>query len=347
MSQTYTIPDTLANWPWKRKINQHYEEVKMESASWARSFHAFSPQAQDAFDRCDFKRLRTGCDLMNLFFVIDEHSDLSSVADAETQAQIIMNALMNPEKPRPHGEWVGGEVARQYWELAIKTATPKSQRRFVAAFDDYMNAVVQQAKDRTHSTIRDIDSYMEVRRKTIGAWPSFALLELDMDLPEDFMDHPVMHELHVLSISMICLGNVSDIAPLPSDIVSWNLEQSRGDDTHNIVRIVMNQLDTDINGAMAWVEMYHKELEVKFMDIFTKSQEWNKSMNKDISRYVEGLGNWVRANDQWSFESKRYFGDRGLEIMSKRTVSMMPKRNDVLNGTQLDIGPVIVDGSIL
>lgn len=129
--------------------------------------------------------------------------------------------------------------------------------------------------------------------------------------------------------------------------MSWNLEQSRGDDTHNIVRIVMNQLDTDINGAMAWVEMYHKELEVKFMDIFTKSQEWNKSMNKDISRYVEGLGNWVRANDQWSFESKRYFGDRGLEIMSKRTVSMMPKRNDVLNGTQLDIGPVIVDGSIL
>lgn len=57
--------------------------------------------------------MRTGCDLMNLFFVIDEHSDLSSVADAETQAQIIMNALMNPEKPRPHGEWVGGEVARQ------------------------------------------------------------------------------------------------------------------------------------------------------------------------------------------------------------------------------------------
>lgn len=82
-----------------------------------------------------------------------------------------------------------------------------------------MNAVVQQAKDRTHSTIRDIDSYMEVRRKTIGAWPSFALLELDMDLPEDFMDHPVMHELHVLSISMICLGNVSDIAPLPSVIL--------------------------------------------------------------------------------------------------------------------------------
>ena len=51
---------------------------------------------------------------MNLFLVFDEHSDVASVADVRTQANIIMDSLRNPEPPRQEGEWVGGEVARQY-----------------------------------------------------------------------------------------------------------------------------------------------------------------------------------------------------------------------------------------
>jgi hypothetical protein len=56
---------------------------------------------------------RIGCDLMNLFFVIDEYSDVASGDGAREQANIVMDALRNPYKPRPAGEWVGGEVARQ------------------------------------------------------------------------------------------------------------------------------------------------------------------------------------------------------------------------------------------
>ena len=51
---------------------------------------------------------------MNLFFVIDEHSDIVDGKIAGQQADIIMDALCNPSKMRPHREWVGGEVARQF-----------------------------------------------------------------------------------------------------------------------------------------------------------------------------------------------------------------------------------------
>ena len=57
--------------------------------------------------------LRIGCDLMNLFFVIDEHSDVTDMQGARRQTDVIMNALKNPYIPRPQGEWIGGEVARQ------------------------------------------------------------------------------------------------------------------------------------------------------------------------------------------------------------------------------------------
>ena len=54
MSNRYRIPDNLTDWKWPRHLNPHYPEVKAASAAWARSFGAFSPKAQYAYDRCDF-----------------------------------------------------------------------------------------------------------------------------------------------------------------------------------------------------------------------------------------------------------------------------------------------------
>jgi hypothetical protein len=57
MSNRYCIPNNLDNWKWPRHLNPHYPEVKAASAAWARSFGAFSPKAQDAYDRCDFSMI--------------------------------------------------------------------------------------------------------------------------------------------------------------------------------------------------------------------------------------------------------------------------------------------------
>jgi len=51
------LPDTLRHWPWPRTINPHYEICKEESEAWMESFHAFSPRAQKAFNRCNFSLL--------------------------------------------------------------------------------------------------------------------------------------------------------------------------------------------------------------------------------------------------------------------------------------------------
>jgi hypothetical protein len=58
--------------------------------------------------------MRSGCDLMHLFFMFDEYSDQSTPDEVWRQAEIQMDAFCYPDKPRPRGEWVGGEIARQY-----------------------------------------------------------------------------------------------------------------------------------------------------------------------------------------------------------------------------------------
>lgn len=59
------------------------------------------------------EHVRAACDFMNLVFVIDEYSDVSEPSEVQEQKDIIMDALRNPHKPRPKGEWIGGEAARQ------------------------------------------------------------------------------------------------------------------------------------------------------------------------------------------------------------------------------------------
>jgi Delta6-protoilludene synthase len=51
---------------------------------------------------------------MNLFFVFDEYSDIEDEHTVRELSDIVMDALRNPDKPRPRGESIVGEIARQY-----------------------------------------------------------------------------------------------------------------------------------------------------------------------------------------------------------------------------------------
>lgn len=50
---------------------------------------------------------------MNLAFLIDDYSDVSKPSELQKMKDVIMDALRNPHKPRPKGEWFGGDMVRQ------------------------------------------------------------------------------------------------------------------------------------------------------------------------------------------------------------------------------------------
>ncbi|KAH8585340.1 terpenoid synthase [Bisporella sp. PMI_857] len=332
--QSIYIPDTMAHWPWPRSINPNYEVCMAESNVWLKTFDVFTPKAQAAFSRCEFGLLaslgypklnkdgcRVACDLMNLFFVFDEKSDLSGEHETRYQADCIMDALRNPHKLRPEGEWIGGRVTQEFWQNAIKTASESCQRRFVASFQRYTDAVVQQSLDRTHSHIRDINSYFLLRRETIGTLPSFALIELHYNIPDHVMKHPTIEYLTELCTDMISIGN---------DLYSYNTEQARGDEGHNLVTVVMVELDIPLQEAYDWIGHLHDDLVRDFLAEYTNFPSFpdeSETVNREIREYADGLGNWVRTNERWSFEGGRYFGTDGLSILKSRTVALLPKKN--------------------
>ena len=50
---------------------------------------------------------------MNVFFVVDEYTDVEPAHVVREMVDVVIDALHNPDKPRPEGEIILGEIARQ------------------------------------------------------------------------------------------------------------------------------------------------------------------------------------------------------------------------------------------
>ena len=50
---------------------------------------------------------------MNLFFVVDEYTDVGSASAVREIVEVVIDALHNPDIPRPKGEILLGELTRQ------------------------------------------------------------------------------------------------------------------------------------------------------------------------------------------------------------------------------------------
>lgn len=58
-------------------------------------------------------RLRVACDLMVLFYILDEFTDKVDGDGARAYAELVVDAMRNPYLERPDGESKLGEISRQ------------------------------------------------------------------------------------------------------------------------------------------------------------------------------------------------------------------------------------------
>jgi len=329
----YRLPDIVAQWPWPRSLNQHYQEAKAESGQWLRDFKALDAKAQRSFDLCDFSLLsslgyplldkdclRVACDLMMLFFIIDEYTDNTDRDEARTYADMVANVFENPYVERPQGESIIGEITRQFWLRAMKSASEGAQRRFKKSFTNYVYGVTDEAFDRTSGHIRSIADYIPLRKLTSGSRATFLCIELGLDIPDEVYEHPVLESLLELTADTIVITN---------DLYSYNNEQAAGHSVHNILTVIMNEKNLDLDGALLFLAKHNDEILSKFLAQRRMIPSWDPDTDRIVNEFVERLGYWIRGHDQWSFESGRYFGTKGPELKKSRMVTLFPKVKQV------------------
>lgn len=224
---------------------------------------------------------------------------------------------------RRHISWpcqaTHAHVLCRFWANAIKSFTPIAQKRFIDRVQEYTDAVVQQSFDRAHDLIRNTESYFIVRRGTAGVKPVILVNQSRFNLPHHVVDQGVIRRLELITTDLIIVSNDLysynvESVPMPTNFFSGAVKvaadhrlnrQSRGDDGHNLVTVVMQEYGLGLQEAFDWIGELHRDLEACFLAEFRSLPyfpEESDTVNQEIREYANALGNWVRANDQWSFE---------------------------------------------
>ncbi|KAI0033928.1 terpenoid synthase [Vararia minispora EC-137] len=324
------LPDTLYSWPWPRRINQHYSETKVKLDAWIHSTKILDAKAQNAFDKCDFvllaslcyphlhrDQLRVAGELMMLFFLFDECTDKVDGESVGPYINMVIDALEHPEVTPPEDCPCDlREITRQFWLRATSVAPLASRIRFKKTFIEYIKAVAFEAHDRLDNNIRSIDDYLQLRRLTAGGYPSLFPIDFAVDIPNEVMQHPTLSTLN---------GLVAESLILLNDVYSYNIEQASGHHAHNLVTVVMHELNVPIQDALEWIRRYHTECLERFLALKGTLPSWGVTVDQDVQRYVEGLAEGVRGIDTWCFESQRYFGPKGLQVQQTRIVPLLSR----------------------
>lgn len=64
----------------------------------------------------------------------------------------------------------------------------------------------------------------------------------------------------------------------------------------------MNQYQMGVQEAMNWISDLHDKLANDFLETWNDVPTFGGPVDREVRIYLDGLGNWVRANDTWSFE---------------------------------------------
>ena len=107
---------------------------------------------------------------------------------------------------------------------------------------------------------------------------------------------------------------------------SFNVEQARGD-IHNLLIVLIHEKNYSVQEAMDDVDRWYTGRQQDFIRLMKElPKSGDKEIDDNLEKYVWLLGNWVTANYEWSFKSKRFFGAKNDEVHKERVVELLPRQ---------------------
>ncbi|KAJ7152349.1 isoprenoid synthase domain-containing protein, partial [Mycena filopes] len=256
--------------------------------------------------------LRAAMDLHNVLWLYDEFTDTLSGAEGTDTAITVVRALREPNFD--DGTWICRMM--KSFQNHIDRAGPNVARRFIDHFCTYVEVVVKEAILREKNEVLDIPNYVTFRRETSAVRTCFDLVEYcaGFDLPQYVHEDPVFSSGYNAAMDLVFWTN---------DLFSYNMEQSKGHGGANVVTVIMKSKDVDLQTAVDFLSGYCEALTAQLQEARrVLSSRDDPVYSKDAVRIIDGFGDWVRGNDQWSFATERYFGKENHIVKRTRIVEL-------------------------
>jgi hypothetical protein len=87
----------------------------------------------------------------------------------------------------------------------------------------------------------------------------------------------------------------------------------------------MKQFHLSLQEATDKAGELFRERAGRFQELYHQLPRWVGPVDLDVQRLVNGMATGVSGNLHWCYETRRYFGSRGLEVKETRVMALLAK----------------------
>jgi hypothetical protein len=95
-----------------------------------------------------------------------------------------------------------------------------------------------------------------------------------------------------------------------------------------MVCVFMTHDGLSLQEAVDRVGEVYKETLDSFIENQKRVPSWGDNIDKDVKLYINGMQEWVIGSINWSFVTKRYFGDNGGLVKATGIVDLLSKEKE-------------------
>ncbi|KAF9246417.1 isoprenoid synthase domain-containing protein [Melanogaster broomeanus] len=316
----YQLPDLLALLPKKPggDINPHFKEANARYNAWVKQKLGwfFAKEVDDcemallaafAWPLASCQQLKGILDYMTSSLMLEYMTDTCSSTKAMEISQLWIKALRDSDgvenSRHPFIKTMRGELVPN-----MKAAVdPFHWPQFITANERFAKNTVQEALVREAQVNKNvacnIQSYIVMRRETIGTRPCFALMRTTRHLyiPDHVLAHPIMEEMENVAVDMVHIAN---------DIYSFKKELGDNGALNNILTVIQKDPVTahlDLQERMDYCGQLFKAALDRFQACRSHLPSFGDAdLDRQVSAYTDGVVDWVTGNIQWSIVVRRY-----------------------------------------
>ncbi|KAF8559681.1 terpenoid synthase [Imleria badia] len=318
-AQAYRLPNFLVLLPKKPggEISPHFKDADNGYHSWVHDkigwlfaievYNAEMPLlAALAFPLASCRELRGILDYMTSSFMLEELTDRCSSAKAVARSQLWIKTLAQCDKEESSRHPFIRTMRRELVPNMKAAVDPFHWPQFIDSNAIFAQNTVQEALDReahpNKNAVRNIQSYMVMRRESIGTRPCFVLMRSTRRLyiPDDVLANPIIREMENVTLDMVFIAN---------DVYSFKKEYGDNGALNNLLTVMQKDPMTAHLNLQERLD-HGEKLFTAALDRFHAYRKQLPSFSRDLDQhvaaYAEGLIDWVVGNIEWSAVNHRY-----------------------------------------
>lgn len=245
-------------------------------------------------------RTQVVSDVVMWLFAVDDYCDETDMARRPAAyaafATQVQRAVEAPEVAAFDGNPYVAGARDLRLRLESSGATTWQMMRWAYGIRMFLFGQVRESHARALRERPDLTDFMALRLDTAGVLPVYALIDYarGIELPGTQVNHPTVRALTEMAIMLIALDD---------EIVSFHKECHRSPDDLNIIGLLAHHQNLAPAQALAEAIMIRDKVMARF---FQLGGIVAARADKTLAAYITGLGTWVRAWMDWSYDVDRY-----------------------------------------